>query len=171
MQKKPQRGFVLLLTLIIIGAILSATSMMYTLQIKQLKLNVVSKESVTAYYTAEAGAECALYWFLRGGIFEDVFGGAQAGHVTIPDPTDETTLADPTLRTSATCKGATLDLVTPGTPPGTGFWFGGNPGDPQPCAFVTVTTNLNALTIFRSRGYNTCNTSEFQVERGFQMQY
>jgi hypothetical protein len=169
-QHTHEKGFILVYALLIAGVILSATGTMYAIHVKELKLSSISREATIAYYAAEEGAECALYWFLHGAQFalgESINGLAPSGNpLTIP----------PTTLPVAECAGQQLAMTTWG--PEDGFWYAGTPGDSQPCAWVTVSLNSGPLTSIcpdctqiRSRGFNTCITSAGQVERGYEIFY
>jgi hypothetical protein len=48
--------------MIVVSVVLSVTSTIMTIMVKELKLSGYGRESQVAYYAAESGAECALYW-------------------------------------------------------------------------------------------------------------
>jgi hypothetical protein len=60
--KNKQTGFALLMTLIIVGVVISVGLSILDLTIKQLKLSTSSKDSEIALHAANAGHECAQYW-------------------------------------------------------------------------------------------------------------
>ena len=55
-------GFALLMTLIVVGVVLSIGLSILDLSIKQVNLSTNAKESETAFHAANAGLECAHYW-------------------------------------------------------------------------------------------------------------
>lgn len=59
--KKLQSGFALLMTIIVIGVVVSVGLSLASLTTKQLNLSTNSKESETAFHAANAGVECAQY--------------------------------------------------------------------------------------------------------------
>ncbi len=59
--KVKQSGFTLLLTLIVVGAVVSIGLTILDLSIKQLELSTNSKDSEVAFHAANAGMECAQY--------------------------------------------------------------------------------------------------------------
>jgi len=59
--KKLQSGFALLMSIIVIGVVVSVGLSLASLTIKQLNLSTNSKESETAFHSANAGVECAQY--------------------------------------------------------------------------------------------------------------
>ncbi len=63
MKKNSQEsGFALLMTLIVVGVVLSVGMSVLDLSIKQVKLSTNAKESEIAFHAANAGMECARYW-------------------------------------------------------------------------------------------------------------
>ena len=62
------RGFTLLFAMLILSIVLSITSSIMGIMVKELKLSGLGRESQYAYYAAESGAECALYWVALGTI-------------------------------------------------------------------------------------------------------
>ena len=54
-----QRGFALLMSLLIIGVVISVTMAIVELSLKQLELSVSSRDSEIAFAAANAGMECA----------------------------------------------------------------------------------------------------------------
>lgn len=63
MDKSTQEsGFALLMTLIVVGVVLSVGMSILDLSIKQVKLSTNAKESEVAFHAANAGMECARYW-------------------------------------------------------------------------------------------------------------
>ena len=57
-----ESGFALLMTLIVVGVVLSIGMSILDLSIKQVKLSSNAKESEIAFHAANAGMECARYW-------------------------------------------------------------------------------------------------------------
>lgn len=54
-------GFALLMTLIVVGAVVSITLAVIELTLKQLNLTVTARDSEIAFHAANAGLECARY--------------------------------------------------------------------------------------------------------------
>ena len=59
--KQPNSGFALLMTLLVVGAVVSITLTVIELTIKQLNLTVTARDSEIAFHAANAGLECARY--------------------------------------------------------------------------------------------------------------
>jgi len=62
MVDKQQSGFALLVSLIVVGAVLSVGLVILDLTIKQVRLAATTKDSEIAFHAANAGMECARYW-------------------------------------------------------------------------------------------------------------
>lgn len=60
-----KKGFTVLYSILITSAILSASLGVYNVVFKQLQLASIGRESQRAFYAADTGLECALYWDIR----------------------------------------------------------------------------------------------------------
>ena len=65
----PQRGFTLLLSALIASIALSIGTSIFVLAQKELTLSSIGRDSQFAFYAADSGAECALYWDVRNQLF------------------------------------------------------------------------------------------------------
>ena len=61
-QQKTESGFALLISLIVVGVVISIGLSVLDLTIKQVNLSTNAKESELAFHAANAGIECARYW-------------------------------------------------------------------------------------------------------------
>ena len=61
---KQETGFALLMTLIVVGVVLSVGLSMLDLALKQVRLSSNAKDSEIAFHATNAGLECAQYWRL-----------------------------------------------------------------------------------------------------------
>ena len=57
--KKPQSGFALLITLLVVSVVIAVTLSIVELTLKQLELSVDSRDAEIAFHAASAGMECA----------------------------------------------------------------------------------------------------------------
>jgi len=64
-----QRGFTLLLAAIVSSIVLSIGAAIFSIALKQVTLASTGKNSQFAFYAADSGAECALYWDIRAAAF------------------------------------------------------------------------------------------------------
>ena len=59
---KKQEGFALLISLIVVGVVISVGLSILNLSITQVRLSDNAKQSELAFHAANAGVECARYW-------------------------------------------------------------------------------------------------------------
>ena len=143
--KETNRGFTLLLAALI-ASLLSALGLaMFGIAQKEVVLSALGRDSQLAFYAADTGAECALYWDFK--------------HRAFATSTVYTSTSTPAM-----CAGQNLqDFPTPwetGNPDGvaglgggavTTFWF-----EPDGyCVYVTVNKNAGApFTVVEALGYS-----------------
>jgi len=65
-KKYREQGFTLLYAMIISSLVLATTLSIVNVAIKQKNISGLSQESQVAFYAANSGLECALYWALHG---------------------------------------------------------------------------------------------------------
>lgn len=140
-----ERGFAMLFAVLTSSVLLSVGLSIFNLTIKELALSSSGRESQAAFYAADSGIECGLYWDIIGQVFatssdgQTFLGGATcAGQAFTVDEDRFSNFATTTFSFAPT------DSVTPA---------GGV------CALVTVSKRLDSGTgIIRtevvSRGYN-----------------
>lgn len=153
-QKQTQRGFTLLIAILVVGVVLAVGLSILTITLKEYLLSGMERESVIALNAADAGMECALYWdrSSQGGKFDGAGGG------------------------SITCVGITINPVPP-APQGTAqnFDFSWPQPNPTVCSKITVTKFATGETKITSLGYNkpcaTTMNSPRTVERGLETHY
>ncbi|MDO8481501.1 MAG: hypothetical protein Q7S75_00240 [bacterium] len=129
------RGFTLLLASLVASITLAFGLSIFAITQKQIILSSIGRDSQFAFYTADTGAECALYWDIRHAYF---------GTSTPP--------------ATALCDNQTLDMS--GRPPENApdpypytIIFQFEPGDL--CAQVSVTKRTtNPQTTIHSDGFN-----------------
>ncbi len=154
------RGFTLLLSVLIASILVALGSAIYDIVSKEILLSSSGRESQFAFYAADSGIECALYWDGKQGAF-----------------------ASTSPLTQVSCGGSAVTLnrtyvantpVPPGRPVETvSFSFPLDGGITNPCVTVTVTkTFYPTQTIVASQGYNTCvTTNPLRLERAIRVQY
>ncbi len=170
--KIKNRGFVLLFTVVLTAIILSIALGVSNISLKEINFSTSVKNTNEAFYAADSGVECALYYDknlapnLTGGGSYNVFGV-------------------PTTDVVTQCNGVdvALDQNASGGPTTLGPWVFnltslGSEG--RACALVTV-TKTNGSTNILSRGYNighedldapNCNSSASgRVERVIEVSY
>lgn len=138
-----KRGFVLLYAVLVASIALSIGLSLYAITLKELIISSSSRDSQFAFYAADAGAECALYWDVQKRAFST------------------------STQNVITCAGSNMtvgggvisDFSLPALPNGA-------------CASVNVNKSSPAQTVIISRGYNTCNLDDpRRVERALRVAY
>lgn len=144
-----EQGFTLLIAIVITATLLLVSTGIVSVAVKEAFLSASARESQHAFYAADTGIECAIYWDVRG--------------------------IDGVSAFSTTTSGQTINCVGKAvTPTETGndstFTFDFTPDNPY-CASVKVAKSGN-LTIIESRGYNTCDPlNRRRVERAVRVGY
>ncbi|MFA5838534.1 MAG: pilus assembly PilX N-terminal domain-containing protein [Candidatus Paceibacterota bacterium] len=142
-KSKHSHGFTLLMAMVISSLLLSLGITVFNVTLKELVLSSYGRNSQFAFYAADTGVECALFW----GIKKNAFSTSSP--------------------TNIECDGKTIENV--GGQSVSIFNINFSP-DPF-CATVTVDKSGNR-TIIESRGYNTCDVSNARrVERGIRVTY
>jgi len=148
-QLRASRGFTLLLAALIASLLLLLGSATFGLARKEVLLSSLGRDSQFAFYAADTGAECAIYWDLRHQAFASTTGFALASC----DGQDLGTLR---------FEGYDVPIVFEFEPNGY-------------CAHVTVTKLDLPATIIVSRGYSSsCANIEFDprtLERAVRVTY
>jgi hypothetical protein len=84
---KNQKGFALLTAIIITGMLLLVSFVVADLSYKELILTSTGQQSQIAFYMADSGAECALYWDLKNGPVSAFDPSNNSGSVTCNNQT------------------------------------------------------------------------------------
>ncbi len=160
---KNRAGFTLLIAIIITSMLLVVSFVVVNIALKQLVLASASRESQYAFYAADAGTECAVYWDLKGGPISS-FDINTAGTITCSGQTVSTgSQSVPTIP-------AQPSVIGGGGVANRTSIFSIN--FTKGCAIVRVTKAANGSTNIDSRGYNTCDTSAVRrFERGVTLTY
>jgi hypothetical protein len=148
------QGFTLFIALMVMGTLLLIASGVVTLALKQSSISSAGRDSQYAFYAADTGIECALFWDVQNPSGTSAF---------------------------STSTGSTIFCNRDLNNPGNQWVVGGNSVSiinsinflPDPyCAIVTVTKNANGTTRIESKGYNTCNAANpRRVERAVRATY
>lgn len=171
-KQKKEKGFTLLFAVLLAVLVLAVGASVINIAMKQVILTGIGRESQFAFYAANTGVECALYWDYRDlGIF--------ATSSLSDDPTEG-------IKNLANCannynlfSNNEIDNLerNPATPGSAVSKFTIKFQDTiQYCAVVAVTKikkNDGAIaTTIESRGYNTCDEGNpRRIERGLQLSY
>lgn len=157
------KGFTLLIAIITTSMLLIVSFVVVNIALKQLVLANAAKESQYAFYAADSGTECAVYWDLKDSTISKF---------------------DTTTPGTINCNGQTISTgsQTVNTIPTQASVIGGAStsifeldftldSQPRGCAIVRVTKS-GTTTDIDSRGYNTCDTNaQRRYERGVTLKY
>ena len=162
----------MLFAVLVSSVLLSIGISIFSLTVKELALSASGRESQFSFYAADTGAECALYWDIKG---IDVFATStdqRSPNPSNPDCVDS--VGSPQYITNGnyisrtpTSAATRFELVIPNADA---------QGVSAPyCATVTVTKTVSSgivSTSIDSRGYNTCVTTDLgRVERALKVTY
>ena len=139
-----KKGITLLISVLTAGVLLSISLAIFNIAIKELVISSTGRESQVAFYAADSGIECALYWDSQGE-FE------ATGQAKIDCAGDDDIRSNGPLHI---------------------FTF--NIPDSSACVEVTVDKRGTDgfSTIIESRGHNSCDTTNpRRTERGLRLRY
>lgn len=158
-----KKGFVMLFSVLISSLLVVIGLSILNLTLKELTISTSGRESQIAFYAANSGIECALYWDLnlKGNWSRSAF-------ASTADPIE----IDSAKSVPAVCNGVTVNSDTSAT---TIFrFYVNNQSGNEPCVDVIVkkipdspTTN-KMTTIIESRGVNICDDVGRRTERGLE---
>jgi hypothetical protein len=150
-----QKGFTLLLSILVISMILSASLGMAQIALKENQLSSLVRESESAFHAADKGIDCALYYHIS-------YDRYSPGPPHSPFSTSSV-FELPSNMNTVTCNGTRLDSVWTQTNPApaattglTTFWLNFADGS---CVYVEVLNYNSNTTIdstIKAEGYNTC---------------
>ncbi|TSC67309.1 MAG: hypothetical protein G01um101472_460 [Parcubacteria group bacterium Gr01-1014_72] len=152
------RGFTVLFAVLMSSLLLAIGISIFNISMKERVLASASKESQNAFYAADSGVECALYWDIR----DDAFNFTDPGSDTIDCHRD--------MASDSRNSSNRFTVGVSGVPVST-FTIRFYPSDA--CAVVTVTkTPTPGATTIVSEGYNTCDDANpRRVERTIRVSY
>lgn len=158
-----QRGIALYIAITVTGALVLVSYAIIEIALKQISISSIGRDSQQAFYAADTGAECAIYWDIKN-----------------PTSPGRSAFATSTAQ-NITCN---YDPATPAVNPTNANMPVGNTAtstfrmyfSPDPyCADVVVGKSYSGNTLkttIESRGYNTCDTTAPQrVERAVRISY
>jgi Tfp pilus assembly protein PilX len=158
-----ERGFTLLLAALVSSIVLALGAAIYSLAVKELQLSSLGRDSQYAFFAADTGAECALYWDVR----YDYFATTAPATVVPPDPRCDTQSFTTTGRAATYPYTMTFQLDV--SVPNSANTF---------CTNVSVTKSQSSgvlQTAIHSDGYNkscaTYATSQRTLQRSVELHY
>ncbi len=154
MKKNTSSGFTLFVAIVLMSTILLIATGIVNLAVKQSLISSSGLSSQQAFYAADTGMECALYWDIHNPSGQSAF---------------------------ATSTGTTISCNKDASNQSNEWVVGGSEQSiinrinflPEPfCTIVTVTKNPDGTTQIESLGYNTCDSeSSRRVERAVRATY
>ncbi len=141
------KGFTLFIAIVTTGTLLLVATGIIGLAVKSSKIYSAARESQNAFYAADTGVECALYWDVSNPTGFSAFSTSTSSEIICNDQT-----------------------ITVGGDSPSEFTFDFSP-DPY-CTRVVVTKSADNSTQIQSFGYNTCDSSNpRRVERAVKVTY
>jgi len=157
----PQRGYALLLSVLISALILTIGLGILNIVEKKIILSSLGRESQKAFYAADSGGECTLYWDRKHeGFGSTVFATSSASTPPLNGVLcNEQDIAEDWIISDVTATGANTSFTI-------SFANGS-------CVTVDVQKlNSGLMTRFLSRGHNICDLSSSRVvERAMRIVY
>lgn len=146
--RQRRAGFAILYSVLISSILLAIGLAIFNITIKELLFSSLGRDSQFAFYAADTGTECALYW----DFVNDAFSTSSVTSIECAD----TIIPDMGGNGYGVPNVFTIDLA------------------PEPyCTIVSVTKLDNPRrTFIEARGYNTCDTANpRRVERAIRVTY
>ena len=158
-----KEGFTLIFAVLIVSLLIAIAISISNIALKQLAISAVSRESQIAFYAADSGAECAIYWDVQGPYLTPAFNFAS------PDTGS--------IGGTMSC-GASLDAQPSFQvlSDSTGTYYQNNftvrYGAQSPCAVVILKKYADS-NVIDSYGINDCSDTDnkYRVERAIRVNY
>ncbi|OHA88715.1 MAG: hypothetical protein A2653_00230 [Candidatus Zambryskibacteria bacterium RIFCSPHIGHO2_01_FULL_43_25] len=155
--KNKKRGIALYVAVTVTGILVLVSFAVISLAIRQLSISSSSRDSQAAFYAADSGIECALYWDVKGVGGQSAFATSTVNQISCGDTTNNPGNSNISVGGSMTSS-FHLDFL------------------PEPfCADVSVTKDYVSglpTTHIESRGYNNCDPNNLRrVERAIKADY
>ena len=168
-----ERGFAMLFAVLVSSVLLSIGISIFNLTIKELVLSSSGRESQFAFYAADTGAECAIYWDFKG---TNIF--ATSTDPRTPNPSNPSCVdsggVPQVIDVTTVNPGGTYGIISQNSNSAETQFTLNIPGSTN-CTIVRVkklTVSGLQTTRIDARGYNTCDTTDInRVERGLRVCY
>ncbi|MBU4480157.1 pilus assembly PilX N-terminal domain-containing protein [Patescibacteria group bacterium] len=161
---KKNKGFVILIATLLGSLFLIIGAFIFNISLKEIKLSSGGRESQYAFYAADSGIECAMYWDSKNTFATSTGSGPAPANISC---LEQNVVTNPGWVWNK------IDVTSAETI----FQVDIFPSDPNrdDCAIVKIMKNAPAgtiNTIIESRGYNTCDVTNLRrVERGLRAMY
>lgn len=156
-----KKGFTLIFAILISSLLVGIGIAITNLAIRQLSIASVSRESQLAFYAADAGAECALYWDIHGKTLSPVF---YFSSVYDSNQTGKLYCGRSLVTNLAEVSGGNKDYFQ--------NIFKIEYTSPS-CAYVSIKKYFTGRNLIESSGINDCsaNDNPYRVERSIRIEY
>jgi len=151
-----QQGFTLFIALIITATLLLISTGIVALAVREAFLTTATQNSQYAFYAADTGIECAIYWDVKNSSGFTAFATSTSATINCnQDASNSPKNPNPNSVGGSSQSVFNLTFL------------------PQPyCATVTVTKPTNGSTKIESLGFNTCSSADpRRVERAVRVTY
>ncbi len=174
--KNSQKGFTILVAVVTAGILLIIAMSIGGIALKEQMLSIANKDSQIAFYAADSGVECAMYWdqSANGGGKFVWANGADGGNNLEPISCNGRDISY-SLDTGSNQENYSYTFLVPGIPVGIVS------NNQTTCAVVKILKNIGDInlgqdqtrmyTTIQSYGYNTCAASLSRLERGITTNY
>jgi len=164
-----QKGFTIFVAIMVTGTLTLIAMGIIALVVRQSTIATSARASQAAFYAADTGAECAIYWDAVGQAGVSAF--ATTSSITIQCNHDSA--ANPNNSAQRNLSNQFIIGHNTSNPGYAVSTFGPIHFYPnQYCAQVTVYKYDNNTTQIESKGYNTCDTTDpRRVERAVKVNY
>ena len=172
-KRKSGAGFVLLFAILITGVISAAALGISKIVNKEIVLASIGKDSQLAFFAADSGAECALYWNNQGSFDRNTSATEPiyCGGVVLKDgQLNEIVNSNKKILESEIS--SSVDLTGNNILGGQNisvFGFGTENDLTEPCSLVIIDKRDPVITKIVSKGYNTCTQTRRRVERALEV--
>jgi hypothetical protein len=167
---KNQKGMTLFIAIVIMSVLLFISFAVINIALKSILFASSGRDSQYAFYAADAGLECAMYFDSKF----DKFNAITDGSPINCDGVNDISTGGLISGSSETAKIGGVGLNNPSI---FGFTLNNGSNAMHYCAIIRVTKSQNIIdgsisTHIDSRGYNTCDTANLRrVERGIEVTY
>jgi Tfp pilus assembly protein PilX len=156
---KKENGFTLFIAIVITATLLVVSMGIVSLAVREAQLSSAAKQSQFAFYAADTGIECALYWDVQNPTGYSAF----------------STTTGSTIECNRDANNLSNSFVVGGSADSSGRGLSDFQVTFLPdayCANVTVVKGSDGSTEIESLGYNSCDTSNpRRVERAVRVSY
>jgi Tfp pilus assembly protein PilX len=150
-----QKGFTLFVAIVIMGTLLLVATSITSLAYRESLISSSGRESQYAFYAADTGAECAIYWDVKNSSGFSAFATSTSSQINCNQNVQNSSNPTPNIVGGSSQSVFNLTFLP----------------DPY-CAKVTVTKLPDGTTKIESLGYNTCDASNTRrVERAVRATY